>query len=139
MQRLQFICRFSFVFNDRRTVQIESRRKSHLEVGLLFYSVRSVSDWLLGFHFKRHLVSNSLLLKSNYFSLREDFDTWYDSASNTILKSIVSPENPRKELYARMQYKWFAAFTTSKKLPQTREDYKGLSRSLIGRPSSNQY
>ena len=59
-------------------------------------------------------------------SLREDFDTWYDSASNTILKSIVNPENPRKELYARMQYKWFAAFTTSKKLPQTKEDYKGL-------------
>ena len=59
-------------------------------------------------------------------SLREDFDTWYDSASNTILKSIVNPENPRKELYARMQYKWFAAFTTSKKLPQTKEDYKGF-------------
>ena len=116
MQRLQFICRFSFVFNDRRTVQTESRRQSHLEVGLLLYSVRSVSDWL----------------NSNHFSLREDFDTWYDSASNTILKSIVSPENPRKELYARMQYKWFAAFTTSKKLPQTKEDYKGFSRSLIG-------
>ena len=81
---------------------------------------------------ERHLVNTNLLMNSNHFSLREDFDTWYDSASNTILKSIVSPENPRKELYARMQYKWFAAFTTSKKLPQTKEDYKGFSRSLIG-------
>ena len=59
-------------------------------------------------------------------SLREDFDTWYDSASNTILKSMVNSQNPRKEACSRMQYKWFAAFTKSKKLPKTKEDYKGL-------------
>ena len=63
-------------------------------------------------------------------SVRETFEEWYDSASKTILWSIERPDNPRRDLYRRMLPKWFADYTDSKKVPQTKDEFRYDQASL---------
>ena len=69
--------------------------------------------------------------------IRETFEEWYESATKTILWSINQPKNPRRELFKRMLPQWFANHTESKKVPETKEEFRVSYSSWIEHIKSN--
>ena len=63
-------------------------------------------------------------------TIRNDFEEWYASAAKTIL-SASSTKNARKPLWDRMNFKRYASFLPSRKVPETKEEFREMYHAWI--------